>query len=83
MEIHNQMGTSFLEIADKDASEYEFWNHGFPFEREEILKLLIKTLFLSSNSSSHQISHFAYKFLLKFYSILKDIFNFALVYFKL
>lgn len=35
MEVHNNLGTGFLEIVYKDALEYEFRKAGIPYEREK------------------------------------------------
>ncbi|MEZ4772930.1 MAG: GxxExxY protein [Bacteroidia bacterium] len=35
MEVHNYLGSGFLEIVYKDALEYEFRKAGIPFEREK------------------------------------------------
>jgi GxxExxY protein len=35
MEIHNNLGTGFLEIVYKDALEYEFRQANIPFSREQ------------------------------------------------
>ena len=34
-EVHNNLGSGFLEIVYKDALEYEFRKAGIPFEREK------------------------------------------------
>lgn len=35
MEVHNNLGSGFLEIVYKDALEYEFRRAGIPFNREK------------------------------------------------
>src|SRR3972149_3845890 len=35
MEVHNHLGSGFLEIVYKDALEYEFQKAKIPFEREK------------------------------------------------
>jgi GxxExxY protein len=35
MEVHNQLGSGFLEIVYKDALEFEFGNLGIPHAREK------------------------------------------------
>jgi len=35
MEVHNNLGSGFLEIVYKDALEYEFRKSKIPFEREK------------------------------------------------
>lgn len=35
MEVHNQLGSGFLEVVYKDALEFEFNNANIPFKREK------------------------------------------------
>jgi len=35
MDVHNQLGSGFLEIVYKDALEYEFKKANIPYEREK------------------------------------------------
>lgn len=35
MEVHNNLGTGFLEIVYKDALEYEFQNRNISYQREQ------------------------------------------------
>ena len=40
MEVHNQLGSGFLEIVYKDALAYEFKLAGIPFEREKYYEVI-------------------------------------------
>lgn len=42
MEIHGILGRGLREIVYKDALEFEFKNHGIPFEREKNYKVEYK-----------------------------------------
>jgi GxxExxY protein len=46
MEVHNQLGSGFLEIVYKDALEYEFSKAGIPFEREKKYEVNYKGIIL-------------------------------------
>ncbi len=39
-EVHNNLGSGFLEIVYKDALEYEFKKANIPYERETIQRKL-------------------------------------------
>ena len=43
MEVHNNLGSGFLEIVYKDALEYEFKQLGIPYEREKEYMVHYKT----------------------------------------
>ncbi len=45
-EVHNNLGTGFLEIVYKDALEYEFKNANIPFEREKEYMVKYKNIIL-------------------------------------
>ncbi len=45
-EVHNNLGSGFLEIVYKDALEYEFRKAGIPYEREKEYTVNYKGLFL-------------------------------------
>ena len=46
MDVHNQLGSGFLEIVYKDALEYEFTKHLISFEREKEYKVKYKDISL-------------------------------------
>lgn len=46
MEVHNNLGTGFLEIVYKDALEYEFRKAGIYFEREKEFEVKYKNIIL-------------------------------------
>ncbi|MGX1024992.1 GxxExxY protein [Psychroflexus sp. MBR-150] len=46
MEVHNQLGSGFLEIVYKDALEYEFKKCGIEYEREKRYKVNYKGIIL-------------------------------------
>jgi GxxExxY protein len=46
MEVHNQLGSGFLEIVYKDALAYEFKLAGIPFEREKHYEVKYKGIVL-------------------------------------
>ena len=46
MEVHNNLGAGFSEIAYKDALEWEFKNAGIPYEREKEYKVNYKGIIL-------------------------------------
>jgi len=48
-EVHNNLGTGFLEIVYKDALEYEFKNANIPFEREKEYMVKYKNIILPHN----------------------------------
>jgi GxxExxY protein len=45
-EVHNNLGTGFLEIVYKDALEYEFQQAGIPYSREEKYEVHYKDIIL-------------------------------------
>lgn len=45
-EVHNNLGSGFLEIVYKDALEYEFSKAGIPFEREKRYEVNYKGVIL-------------------------------------
>lgn len=46
MEVHNNLGTGFLEIVYKDALEYEFRHAGIQFNREQRYDVSYKGIIL-------------------------------------
>ncbi len=46
MDVHNNLGSGFLEIVYKDALEYEFRNNGIPFQREKEFEVTYKDIVL-------------------------------------
>ena len=46
MEVHNNLGSGFLEIVYKDALEFEFRKASIPFEREKEYKVHYKGFIL-------------------------------------
>lgn len=46
MEVHNQLGSGFLEIVYKDALEYEFRRTAIPYEREKEYAVCCKGIIL-------------------------------------
>lgn len=46
MEVHNNLGSGFLEIVYKDALEIELKNAGIPYTREKEYKVNYKGIFL-------------------------------------
>lgn len=46
MEVHNNLGSGFLEIVYKDALEYEFKKAGILYEREKEFKVHYKGIIL-------------------------------------
>ena len=45
-EVHNNLGSGFLEIVYKDALEYEFKNANIPYEREKKYEVNYKGIVL-------------------------------------
>src|SRR5436190_6529760 len=46
MEVHNNLGTGFLEIVYRDALEYEFRKANILFEREKVYEVNYKGIIL-------------------------------------
>jgi GxxExxY protein len=46
LEVHNNLGSGFLEIVYKDTLEYEFKKAGIPYEREKEYKVNYKDIIL-------------------------------------
>lgn len=46
MEVHNNLGSGFLEIVYKDALEYELTKNNIPYEREKEYKVHYKNIVL-------------------------------------
>ncbi len=46
IEVHNYLGSGFLEIVYKDALEYEFRQAGIPYEREKKYDIYYKNVIL-------------------------------------
>lgn len=46
MEVHNNLGSGFLEIVYKDALAYEFLKEDIPFEREKMYDVNYKGVIL-------------------------------------
>ena len=46
MEVHNNLGSGFLEIVYKDELEYEFKRANIPFEREKMYEVTYKGIIL-------------------------------------
>ncbi len=46
MEVHNNLGSGFLEIVYKDALTYEFLENNIPFERERKYEVNYKKVIL-------------------------------------
>jgi GxxExxY protein len=44
MEVHNNLGSGFLEIVYKDALELEFRMAGIPFRREKMFEVKEKDI---------------------------------------